>query len=236
MVRSENRKDWCVWWRCWWLQHGLVPMAMGWRRVPARHLDTVQYSNWIWSHWIFVFDSFSKFRGYSIRIQDFKDIRFEWNSTFIPSLPPTHVSPSTYVTHAISLHTYTTRIHSTKQAHTCIKYEPCSCAYKRIHTSVCVWPLEHCCGQCLCWCRLFTKWTLSAGDDVIKNGALPNASAKPEIKIGEKEKKKGRMKLHYNLCCNFYFTSYSITTWNIEHLHKFNTSWNCWYNCLSWYI
>jgi len=74
---------------------------------------------------------------------------------------------------------------------------------------------------------------LSAGDDVIKNGALPNVSAKPEIKIGEKEKKKGRMKLNYNLCCHFNVTSYSITTRNIENRHKFNTSLNLLYHCLS---
>ena len=62
LVRSESKqKDRCVWPRCWRLGHGHKSMATGWRCVPARHLDTVQYSNWIWSHWIFlskfIFDS-----------------------------------------------------------------------------------------------------------------------------------------------------------------------------------
>ena len=57
MIRTE----------CWRLRHELVPVATGWRRFPARHLGTVQYSNRIGNHWIFVFDSYSKFRGYSFR-------------------------------------------------------------------------------------------------------------------------------------------------------------------------
>ena len=65
---SKNKKDTRV---RPWRRHSLLPMATGWRRVPARHLDTVHYSNRIWSHWIFVFnsifDSYSKCRGYSIR-------------------------------------------------------------------------------------------------------------------------------------------------------------------------
>ena len=37
--------------------------------VPASRLDTVQYSNRIRSHWIFLFDLYSKFRRYSIRMK-----------------------------------------------------------------------------------------------------------------------------------------------------------------------
>ena len=79
MVMSESKqKDQRIWPRCRWLQLGLVPMATGWRHILAKYLDTVQYSNRIRSQWIFVFDS--------IRIPNFKDIRFKWNSRFVPSV------------------------------------------------------------------------------------------------------------------------------------------------------
>ena len=44
--------------------------------TPARHLDIVRYSNRIWSHW----------RFYILCIRNFEDIRFEWNSRFVPTL------------------------------------------------------------------------------------------------------------------------------------------------------
>ena len=57
MVKSESKQnDWCIWPQCRRLQHGLVPMATGWHRVPARHLNTGQYYIQIWRHWIFVFE------------------------------------------------------------------------------------------------------------------------------------------------------------------------------------
>jgi len=55
---QKVNKDWwrrCIWSRCRWIWLGLDSMAMGWRCVLPRHLDTFQYSNRIWSHWIFVF-------------------------------------------------------------------------------------------------------------------------------------------------------------------------------------
>ena len=80
LCQKVNKNQWqrCVWPRCQWLWLGLVPMATGWRPILARHLNTIQYSNRIRNHWIFVFNS--------VCIRNFKDIRIEWDSIFIPSL------------------------------------------------------------------------------------------------------------------------------------------------------
>ena len=89
-VKSESKRP-----RCRRLKPRLVPIVTGWRRDPAKHLNTVQYSNRIWSHWIFVFDSifdsYSKFQGYSIQylIQMKLQIRpiLSYNTTLKPNVP-----------------------------------------------------------------------------------------------------------------------------------------------------
>ena len=47
-----------------------MPITLAWTYVHGYgtmpHLKNVQYSNQIWSHWIFAFHSYSKFRGYII--------------------------------------------------------------------------------------------------------------------------------------------------------------------------